>query len=97
MRFVMGNQNTVLLEASCTGNLRKVQQALDRASASDVNRKGQVKLTCILPSGAGHLKVFFATALHLPVLSYSIWKHPTQYYLSCHTLLSVFVLYSLIK
>ena len=41
----MGNQNSVLLEASCTGSSRKVQQALEKGSASDVNRKGQVKLT----------------------------------------------------
>ena len=44
----MGNQNSVLLEASCTGNLRKVQQGLERASVSDVNRKGQVQPICKL-------------------------------------------------
>ena len=44
----MGNQNSVLLEASCTGNLRKVQQALEGAKVSDVNCKGEVTLTCKL-------------------------------------------------
>lgn len=43
----MGNQTSVLLEASSTGNLQKVLQTLDKPGVSDVNRKGQVKLTCI--------------------------------------------------
>ena len=65
MRFVLGNQNTVLLEASCTGNLRKVQQALDKASALDVNRKGQVS------SPASSLAVQVIRVLPLPLLDFA--------------------------
>lgn len=65
MRFGMGNQTSVLLEASCTGNLRKVQQALEKATiASDVSRKGQVKLTCMPSGSADHLR-----SLPLPLLT----------------------------
>lgn len=44
MWFGMGNRNSVLLEASSTGNLRKVLQAVEKPGVADVNRKGQVKL-----------------------------------------------------
>ena len=47
MWFGLGNQNSVLLEACCTGNLRKVQQALDKLGVSGTNCKGQVKLHCL--------------------------------------------------
>ena len=71
MRFGMGNQTSVLLEASCTGNLRKVQHALEKAtSPSDVNRKGQVKLMCMPSGSADHLE-FAAAFADLPVPSHS--------------------------
>lgn len=90
--FKMGNQNSVLLEASCTGNLRKVQQVLETASTSDVNRKGQVKLTCKLL--AVQITGFAAAFADLPVLGYPSTYQRHHLRLTCsynspHTLLHI--------
>ncbi|KAL3140196.1 hypothetical protein ABBQ38_004472 [Trebouxia sp. C0009 RCD-2024] len=58
MWFGLGNQNSVLLEASSTGNLRKVLQAIEKTGAADANRKGQDAWTPLHYAACnGHLQI----------------------------------------